>query len=147
VAAAARRGHVRVVDREPTLEAVEEIDLRSLQIGRAEGVDHDRHAERIDLVVALLGSRIEPQRVLEARATTALDRDAEDRGLAFRLLGHQLLHLRRSALGQHDQSFSFDRRHRSHGSNAPRSLNPLRPKFVTPDTRMAERNPRLLVRW
>ena len=75
------------------------------------------------------------------------DRDAKDRGLAFRLFGHELLDLRRSTLGERYERFSLDRRHRSHGSNLRPRLTPLEAEFVTRDTRMAERNPRPLVPW
>src|SRR5262245_26299839 len=119
MATATRRGDVRVVDREAALEAVEEGDLGALQIGRAERGDDDRHAERGELAVALLGARIESEAGLEAGAAAALHSDAQARGLAFRLVGHELLDLRRGALGQRDQGFSFDRRHWSHGSNVP----------------------------
>ena len=42
VAAAARGGHVRVVDREAGLEAVEEVDLGALEVRRAVRIDDDR---------------------------------------------------------------------------------------------------------
>src|SRR5262245_66387991 len=71
VAAAARRGHVRVVDREPALETLDEVDLRALQVRRAERVDDDRDAERVDLVVAFLSTCVEAERVLEAGAAAA----------------------------------------------------------------------------
>ena len=44
VAAAARAGDVRVVDREPGLQALDPVDLGAGQVGRAERVDDDRDA-------------------------------------------------------------------------------------------------------
>src|SRR5262245_34341092 len=117
VAAATRRGHVRVVDGEPALEALDEVDLRALQVRSAERVDDNRDAERVDLVVALLGAGIEAERVLEARAASALNRDAQDIGLAGRLLGHQLADLRGGACGEADQRFLLDCCHLAHRSN------------------------------
>ena len=70
--------------------AVEEVDRRALEVRRAERVDDDRDAVRLELVVALAGAAVEAERVLEAGAAAALDRDAEDVGLAVRLLGQQL---------------------------------------------------------
>src|SRR5215470_5577120 len=81
VAAAARGGHVRVVDREARLEALDPVDLGAGQVGRAERVDHDGHAVADELVVALLRPAVEPERVLEPRAAASLDGDAQDRGL------------------------------------------------------------------
>src|SRR5262249_21334408 len=102
VAAAARRGDVRVVDREPGLEAVDPVDLGAGPVRRAVRVDDDGDAVRIGLAVALLRTPIEPERVLEAGATAALHGQAEHRGLALGLLGLQLLDLRRRALGERD---------------------------------------------
>src|SRR5215207_9814689 len=70
VPAAAPRGRVRVVDREPALEAV-----------------------RLELVVALHRAAVEAERVLETGAPAALDGDAKNLGLAGRLLAHQVAHL------------------------------------------------------
>src|SRR4029453_10703389 len=63
VAAAARAGHIRVVDREARLQALDPVDLGAGQVGRAERVDHDGHAVADELVVALLRPAVEPERV------------------------------------------------------------------------------------
>src|SRR5438046_9978251 len=94
VAAAARSGDVRVVDGEARLQALDPVDLGAGEVGGAERVDHDGDAVALELVVALLRAAVEAERVLEARAATALDRDPQDRGLALGLLGHQILALR-----------------------------------------------------
>src|SRR5215203_841644 len=125
VTASTGRAHVRVVDREAALEPFDEVDLRALQIRRAERVDDDGDPERVDPMVAFLLAGVEAERVLEAQATAALNRDAEHFRLAGGLLGHQLADLRRGALGEADQGFLFDRRHRSHGSNEPDGSIPL----------------------
>ncbi len=59
------------------------------------GVDDDRHALELELVVALRRARVEPEPVLEARAAAALDRDPQHHRVAVRLLGHELLDLDR----------------------------------------------------
>src|SRR6266487_3092145 len=75
VAAAARSGGVRVVDLEAgLLDRLEVVDPRSAQIGRAERIDHDRHALALEHLVALLGAPVEAEPVLEAGAAAALDR-------------------------------------------------------------------------
>src|SRR5215207_7821577 len=94
VAATARRGRVRVVDRKSALEAVDEVDLRPAQVRSAERIDHDLDAVRVELEIAGLGGLVEAERVLEARAAAALHRDAEHAGLGLALLGHQRLDLR-----------------------------------------------------
>src|SRR5213082_4050832 len=76
VAAAAGSGDVRVVDREACLQALDPVDLGAGQVGRAERIDDDRDALARELVVALLRSAVESERVLEARAPAALDGDA-----------------------------------------------------------------------
>ena len=104
VAAATGGGDVRVVDLEPgLLQAVEEVDAGTLEIRRAERVDDDPDAVCLELVVALLGTAIEAERVLEARAAPALDGDAKNVGVAGRLVGLELLDLRGSALGQRNE--------------------------------------------
>src|SRR4051812_10753518 len=101
VAASARRRGVRVLDLEAgLLEPLEEVDRRALEVRRAERVDDDRHAVELDLEVARLGGPVEPERVLEAAAAAALDRDPQDLGLAGRLLRHERADLRRRALGE-----------------------------------------------
>src|SRR5215208_258062 len=100
VAAAARGGNVRVVDREARLETLDPVDLGAGEVGRAERVDDHGDAVALELAVAFLGATIEPKRVLEPRAATALNGDPQDRGLALGLLGHQIPDLRRRALGQ-----------------------------------------------
>src|SRR5213080_215134 len=76
VAAATRGGDVRVVDREACLQAFDPIDLGAGQVGRAERIDDNGDALARELVVALLRSAVEAERVLEARAPAALDGDA-----------------------------------------------------------------------
>src|SRR5689334_16140162 len=86
VAAAAGRLDVRVLDLEARLlERVDEVDRRALQVRRAERVDDDGDAVEVVRLVALLDAGVEPERVLETGAPTALDRDAQDRGLALGL--------------------------------------------------------------
>src|SRR5262249_40123804 len=66
VAAAARRGGVRVLDLEPgLLDRLEVVDPCACQIGGAERVDDDRDAFALELVVALLGAAVEAEAVLE----------------------------------------------------------------------------------
>ncbi len=90
VAAAAGGGGIRVLDLEPgLLKALEKVDRGALQVRRAERVDDDLDAVELQLVVARLGGPIEAERVLEATATAALDRDPEHLGLTGRLLRHQ----------------------------------------------------------
>src|SRR2546422_10867101 len=90
VPASTGRRHVRVVDREAALQALDEVDLGSLEIRRAERVDRDRNAVGLDLEVALLGTRVEAEGVFKARAASALHGDAKHTGLALGLLGHQV---------------------------------------------------------
>ena len=66
-----------------------------LQVRRAERVDDDRDALEHELDVTLRGTGVEAEAVLEPGAPAALDRDAEDERVAVRLLGHELLDLRR----------------------------------------------------
>src|SRR6266850_1725038 len=118
MAAATRRAHVRVVDLEARLlEAFQEVDRRALQVRRAERVDDDPDAVELELVVTLLRGPVEAERVLEAAAAAALDRDAKHLGLARRLLGHQGADLRRGLRGEDDDGglellgFSLDGGH------------------------------------
>ena len=85
------------------LQRLEEVDRRALQVRRAERVDDDLDAVELELVVALLGAAVEPERVLEPAATAALDRDAQHLGLARGLLRHDPGDLRRGALGERDE--------------------------------------------
>ena len=79
VATAARGARVRVVDREArSLDGVDIVDLGSLQIGRAERVDHDLDAVQLELEIALGRAAVEPEPVLEAGAAAALDRDTQN---------------------------------------------------------------------
>ena len=95
VAAATGRDGVRIRDLEPgLLNRVEEVDLGATQIRRAERVDDDRDAVRLELVVALLEAAVEAERVLETGAAAALDRNSQDVCLALGLTGLQLLDLR-----------------------------------------------------
>src|SRR5688572_19245165 len=91
VAATAGRGRVRIVDGEPALEAVHEVDLRPAQVRSAERIDHDLDAVRAELEVAGLRGLVEAERVFEARAAATLHRDAEHAGLGLALLGHERL--------------------------------------------------------
>src|SRR5262249_41900070 len=112
VAAAARGGDVRVVDREPGLEAVDPVDLGAREVRGRERVDDDRDPVRLDLAVALLGAAVEAERVLEAGAAAALDGETQDLGLARGLLGLELLDLGRRALGEgHDPGVLLGGRH------------------------------------
>ena len=105
VAAAARRGGVRVVDLEPgLLEAVQEVDRRALEVRSAVGVDHDRDAVLLERLVVVDRAGVEAEPVLEARAPAALDRDAQNRALALGILGHQLADLLRGVRGQGNES-------------------------------------------
>src|SRR5579862_3072497 len=94
VTAAAGPGGVRVVDLEPRLlDRLQIVDLRALQVRRAERVDDHAHAVRFGLEVALARAAIEAQRVFEAAAAAATNRNPQDLGLAGRLLRHQALDL------------------------------------------------------
>src|SRR5687768_9012757 len=82
VPAAAAGSGVRVVDLEPgLLQAGEEVDRCALEVGSAEGIDDDLDALELHHLVALDGTGVEAEPVLEARAAAALDGDAQDRGL------------------------------------------------------------------
>ena len=60
----------------------------------------------LELVVALRRAAVEAEPVLEARATTALDRNAEDADVL--LFGEELLDLGRRGLGHgHERQDSF----------------------------------------
>ena len=50
-----------------------------VEVRRAERVDDDADAVHLDLVVAVLRAAVEAERVLEARAAAALNRDREGR--------------------------------------------------------------------
>src|SRR5688500_11780214 len=100
VTAPAGGGDARVVDREPALKALDEVDLGALEVRRAVRVDDDPDALELELVVALERAPVEAEGVLEARAAAALDGDAQDRSLAVGLLGHQLGDLRGGPLRQ-----------------------------------------------
>src|SRR5438876_6981064 len=102
VPAAARRDGVRVVDREPgRLDRVDVVDLRALQIRRAEGIDDNGDAVLLELEVTLGCAAVEAEPVLETGAAAALDRDAQHTDV--RLLGHQLLDLHCRRLGHREQ--------------------------------------------
>src|SRR5581483_5555190 len=112
------RDDLRVLDLEPgLLEPVQVVDRRAAQIRRAERVDDDGDPVRIELVVALLGPRVEPERVLEARAAAALDGDPQDGRVGVRLVAHQLPDLGRRGLGQRDDGVrTLDDLHAGHGT-------------------------------
>ena len=83
--ATAGRGGVRVVDLEPgLLDRLEIVDARAREIRGAEGIDDDRDALALELVVALLGAAVEAEAVLEPGAAAALDRDPENRDVGLR---------------------------------------------------------------
>src|SRR5262249_31210461 len=111
VPAAAGRTDVRVVDLEARLlQAVQEVDRRTLEIRSAVRIDHDLDAMQVQLVVAFLRPAVESERVFEAGAAATLDGDAQNRD--FVLLGHELLDLVRSSLGERDQGVgTLDRCH------------------------------------
>src|SRR5262245_30570871 len=95
VAAAARGDGVRVVDLEARLlDRIQEVDGRALQVRSGERVDDDRNALERELEVALGGAGVEAEAVLEPRASTTLDRDAQDERVGVGLLRHELLDLR-----------------------------------------------------
>src|SRR5918993_2457659 len=151
VPAAAPGGRVRVVDREPALEAVDEVDLGAGQVRSAERIDDDPDAVRLELVVALHRAAVEAERVLEAGAPAALDGDAKNLGLAGRLLAHQVAHLRGRSLGERDdRDWAFgDLQGRPIVAARPGAAVPRRrgveEDFVTPDSRFVERFLALLV--
>ena len=58
--------------------------------GALNGSTTTRDAVELELGVALGRAAVEAERVLEAAAAAALDRDAQHLGLAGRLLRHQL---------------------------------------------------------
>src|SRR5438445_13638427 len=102
VAAATRRNRVRIVDREPGgLDGIDVVDLRTLEIRRAEWVDDDGDPVLLELEVALGCGAVEAEPVLEARATTALNRDAQHTDIRF--LGHQLLDLHGASLDHRER--------------------------------------------
>src|SRR5436305_12665472 len=125
VAAAARGGDVRIVDREPGLQALDPVDLGAREIRRAERIDDDIDAVHVQLVVTLLRTPVEAERVLEARAPAALDGDAQNGRLARGLLGHKRPDLLRRARGERDERRLFDSSHGpivaacSHAARAP----------------------------
>ena len=99
--------------------------LGSLEVRGAKGVDDDPHAVRLELVVALLGGPVEAERVLEARAPTALDRDPKHRGVAVGLVRLQLLDLGGRPLGQrNDGEGLFEGCHEPILAAVPERLNP-----------------------
>src|SRR5207248_54509 len=101
VAAPARAGGVRVVDLEARLlQRLDEVDRRALEVLDARRIDDDADAVELRLAVAFGCAAVEAERVLEAAAPAAADRDAQHLGLAGRLLRHQRLHLARSTLGE-----------------------------------------------
>ena len=64
-----------------------------LRYGALNGIDDDTHVVELELEVTRLSAAVEPERVLEAAAAAALNRDAEHLGLARRLVGHQAANL------------------------------------------------------
>ena len=73
-----------------------------LRYGALNGIDDDAHVVELELEVAGLGAAVEAERVLEAAAAAALDRDAKHLGLTCGLAGHQAAHLVGRPLGQRD---------------------------------------------
>ena len=132
VAAAARRGDVRVVDREAALQAVDEVDLRPLEIRSAVWVDGDLDPRRRPTGGRPPGhlSRT-PGRTRTRSSRRPARRCADTPASPSGSSCHQLPDLRRGTLCEGDEGFLFDRRHCSHGSNVPRLLNPRSgPNFV-----------------
>src|SRR5918911_5343894 len=85
--AAARGDRVRVLDLEPgLLDRLEVVDDGAAEVRGRKRVDDEAHAVELVLVVALRGAPVEAERVFEAAAAAALDRDAQDLRLAGRLL-------------------------------------------------------------
>src|SRR3954451_21338513 len=77
-AAAAGRDHVGGFDLEAGAgQAVDVVDAGALEVGQAEAVDDHAHAVVLPGLVVRLRRGVESERVLEARAAPALDRDAE----------------------------------------------------------------------
>src|SRR3954447_4112653 len=66
---------VRVVDREPCLEALDPVDLGAGEVGRAERIDDDVDAVDGELVVSLGRAPVEAERILEAGAAATLNGD------------------------------------------------------------------------
>src|SRR5437762_2871614 len=86
VTAAARARRVRVLDLEARLlQRLDEVDGRALQVLGTRGVDDDTDAVKLGLVVTLGSAAVEPERVLEAAAAAAADRNAQHLGLTGRL--------------------------------------------------------------
>ena len=118
---------------------------------RGSGWGDDPDAVRLELVVALHRAAVETERVLEARAPAALDGDAENLGLADRLLGHEIAHLRGRALGERDdRDWAFrDLQGRPIVAAGPGAAVPRRRgvgrEFVTPVSRFVERFLALIV--
>src|SRR6185437_5155613 len=103
MAAAARGDGVRVLDLEPRLlDRLEVVDLRTHQVGRAEGIHDDLDALALELVIPLLGAAVEAEPVLEAGAATALDRDSQHRDVLLR--GHEAADLHRRRRRQRDDA-------------------------------------------
>src|SRR5205823_5539678 len=101
--AAARSGGIWVLDLEPgLLDRLEIVDASAHEIRRTEGVDDDRDALTLELVVALLGAAVEAEAVLETRAPAALDRDAKDGDVL--LSGEERVDLRGRRGGEGDDA-------------------------------------------
>src|SRR5438105_9032741 len=97
----ARAGGVRVVDLEARfLQRLDEVDRGALEVLDARRIDDDADAVELRLAVSFGSAAVEAERVLEAAAAAAADRDAQHLGLAGRLLRHQRLHLAGCALGE-----------------------------------------------
>ena len=103
-AAAAGRYDVRIVDREATVEAVDEVDSGAHQIRAAGRIDDHRDTVSINRLVIILNAVIETECVLETRAATTLDRNTKDLSLTGRLLARHLDDLLRCVLCDRDHA-------------------------------------------
>jgi hypothetical protein len=75
----------------PRLKALDPVDLRACDVGRAERIDDDGDALARELVVRRPGGpRSNPSAYWKPEQTAALDGDAQDLGLARGLVGHQV---------------------------------------------------------
>ena len=107
-AAAAGRGRVGVLDREPAAgHRIDEVDLSTLEITDADGIDEQPHAVRLEhLIPGSLPVLFNHQAVLEARAAAALHEYPEAAaGLVF--INQQLADFGRRRFGYVDHVTLF----------------------------------------
>ena len=104
-AAAAGRNDVRVVDLEAgPLQAFDVVDLGAEDELHADLVDDDGDAVDLEDVVVVLGA-VEGERVLEAGAAAAANRDAQRLALGVVLAAQQLADLLGRLAGERDRLF------------------------------------------